>query len=278
MRLVSYRSADGTRLGIRKDGALWDAGPFPAASSDFQRMAEIVQAGGLQTGPKVEEPWFPALPLVADARVICMGLNYAEHAREGGGEPPEYPAFFFRVDTSMAPNGAVVPMPAISHKMDFEAEMLIVIGKGGRNIPDDRALEHVFGYGVFNDISLRDYQRKGAQWTPGKNFDLTGITGEEIVTPDELPPGATGLRIQSILNGQVMQDANTDMMIFPVARSIAIISEFMTLKPGDLIATGTPSGVGYARNPPVWMKEGDEIVVEVEGVGRISARIGGVNG
>jgi acylpyruvate hydrolase len=278
MRIVSYRTAQGTQLGIRKDGALWEAGSFPASSAEFGRLAQVVAAGALTPGARVDEPWQPAVPLVPDARVICLGLNYAEHAKEGGREIPDYPGFFFRADTSMAPNGATVPMPACSSKMDYEAELLIVVGKGGRNIPEDKALEHVFGYGLFNDISLRDYQRKGAQWTPGKNFDLTGVTGEEIVTPDELPPGAHGLGIRSILNGHVMQNANTDIMIFPVARSIAIISEFMTLKPGDLIATGTPSGVGYARTPPVWMKEGDEIVVEMDLIGRISARIGGVHG
>lgn len=278
MRVVSYRTTGTTRLGIRKDGALWEAGAFPTDSEGFGRLAAEVAAGRLSPGARVEGGWQPALPLVADARIICLGLNYAEHAREGGREPPDYPAFFFRVDTSMIPNGGTVPMPACSHKMDYEAELLVVIGKGGRNIREEDALDHVFGYGLFNDISLRDFQRKGAQWTPGKNFDQTGVTGEEIVTPDELPPGATGLGIRAILNGQVMQDANTDIMIFPVARAIAIASEFMTLKPGDLIATGTPSGVGHARTPPVWMKEGDEIVVEVDRIGRISARIGGVHG
>jgi 2-keto-4-pentenoate hydratase/2-oxohepta-3-ene-1,7-dioic acid hydratase in catechol pathway len=127
---------------------------------------------------------------------------------------------------------------------------------------------------VFNDISVRDFQQKGAQWTPGKNFDGTGIVGPEIVTPDELPPGATGLSVRAILNGAVMQDASTDIMIFPVARAIALVSEFMTLRPGDVIATGTPSGVGYARTPPVWMKPGDEIVVEIDHVGQATARIG----
>jgi 2-keto-4-pentenoate hydratase/2-oxohepta-3-ene-1,7-dioic acid hydratase in catechol pathway len=278
MRVVTYRTSGPIRLGIREDGALWEAGDFPADSVGFGELAGRAAAGELTRGARVEGPWQPALPLVADARILCLGLNYAEHAREGGREPPEYPAFFFRVDTSMIENGGTVPMPACSHRMDYEAELLVVIGKGGRNIREEDALAHVFGYGVFNDITLRDFQRKGAQWTPGKNFDRTGVTGEEIVTADELPPGAKGLGIRAILNGQVMQDANTDIMIFPVARAIAIASEFMTLKPGDLIATGTPSGVGHARTPPVWMKEGDEIVVEVDRVGRISAVIGGTHG
>lgn len=273
MRLISYDDSGSTRLGVRDGDDRWDVGLFPTHSSEFGRLAEQVAAGDLKKGQKVDA-WRPALPLVADARIICLGLNYAEHAREGGRDLPDYPAFFYRVDTSLVPNGETVPIPEASSKMDYEAELLVVVGRGGRSIPEESALDHVFGYGLFNDISLRDYQRKGAQWTPGKNFDATGVTGEEIVTPDELPEGAKGLGIRSILNGQVMQNANTDMMIFPVARAIAIISEFMTLKPGDLIATGTPSGVGYARTPPVWLKEGDEIAVEVDQVGRVSSRIG----
>lgn len=278
MRIVSYRSDGDVRLGIRHGSDLHDAGAFPKSSAEFGRLAEAVAGGQLRPGAAVAPDWRPALPLVADARIICIGLNYAEHAREGGREPPAYPAFFFRIDSSLAPNRSVVPHPQISEQLDWEAELLVVIGKGGRMIPEDRALEHVFGYGLFNDISVRDFQRKGGQWTPGKNFDATGITGEELVTPDELPPGATGLGIRAILNGQVMQSANTDMMIFPVARAIALLSEFMTLRPGDLIATGTPSGVGHARTPQVWMRPGDEIVVEVDGVGSLSATIGAPHG
>lgn len=274
MRLLAYRQKDGPRLALKTQGQLQDVGPFPASSAEFAQLADEVAAGRITSGAVVAGPVEPAMPVVSDARIICIGLNYAEHAREGGREPPSYPAFFFRVDTSLAACGASVETCGHSDKLDYEAELLVVIGRGGRNIPEDRALEHVFGYGVFNDISVRDYQQKGGQWTPGKNFDGTGIVGAEIVTADELPPGAKGLAVRAILNGQVMQDASTDIMIFPVARAIALISEFMTLRPGDVIATGTPSGVGYARTPPVWMKPGDEIVVEVEQVGRVSARIG----
>jgi 2-keto-4-pentenoate hydratase/2-oxohepta-3-ene-1,7-dioic acid hydratase in catechol pathway len=273
MRLGAYRHTGVTRLGIRENGVLHDAGPFPATAQAFARLATDVAAGTLAAGAVVDGPVEPGLPVVADARIICIGLNYAEHAREGGREPPQYPAFFFRVDTSLAPSGAAVGTQGISDKLDYEAELLVVIGRGGRKIPEETALDHVFGYGVFNDISVRDYQQKGGQWTPGKNFDGTGIVGEDIVTPDEVPPGAVGLGVRAILNGQTMQDANTDIMIFPVARAISLISDFMTLRPGDVIATGTPSGVGYARTPPVWMTSGDEIVVEVDHVGRASARI-----
>ena len=274
MRLAAYRENGQIRVAVVENERLRDIGPFPRDSAEFGQLAADVAAGSLRPGAEVEGRPEPAIPAAPDARIICIGLNYAAHAREGGSEPPDYPAFFFRVDTSLAANGARVPVPDVSDKLDYEAELLVVIGKGGRMIPESSALDHVFGYGVFNDISLRDFQRKGGQWTPGKNFDGTGIVGDQIVTPDEVPPGAVGLGVRSILNGQTMQDANTDIMIFSVARSIALISEFMTLRPGDLIATGTPSGVGYARTPPVWMKTGDEIVVEVERVGRVSAVIG----
>lgn len=273
MRFVAYDRQGMSRLGVRENGALLDVGQFPQTSDDFARLAERVADGSLEIGNAVQGEMAPALPVVADARIICIGLNYAEHAREGGREPPSYPGIFLRVDTSLAPNGAAVSAFGISDKLDYEAELLVVMGRGGRSIPEESALDHVFGYGVFNDISVRDFQQMGAQWTPGKNFDGTGIVGDEIVTPDEVPPGATGLGVCSILNGRTMQDANTDIMIFPVARAISLISQFMTLRPGDLIATGTPSGVGYARTPPVWMKSGDEIVVEVDRVGRVSARI-----
>ncbi|WP_299656657.1 fumarylacetoacetate hydrolase family protein [uncultured Jannaschia sp.] len=274
MRLTVFAEGGEARLGILKDGRLHDGGYFPRTSEEFGSLAEKVAAGAIEVSDRVVGTPAPALPVVPGARVICIGLNYAEHAREGGSEPPDYPALFYRVDTSLAPNRARVPVPEVSDKLDFEAELLVVIGRGGRSISESNALDHVFGYGVFNDISLRDYQRKGGQWTPGKNFDGTGIVGDEIVTPDEVPAGASGLRVRSILNGRTMQDANTDNLIFPVARSIALISEFMTLRPGDLIAMGTPSGVGYARTPPVWMKPGDEIVVEIDRIGRNSATIG----
>ncbi len=273
MRLVAYQDQNTSRLGVRENGSIRDAGDFPRTSEEFSGLVEKLERGALEPGRVVEGDVVPALPVVADARIICLGLNYAEHAREGGREPPDYPAFFFRVDSSLAPNGASVSTHGISEKIDYEAELLVVVGRGGRMIPEKRALDHVFGYGVFNDISVRDFQQKGGQWTPGKNFDGSGIVGEEIVTPDELPAGAAGLGIRSILNGETMQDANTDIMIFPVARAISLVSEFMTLRPGDLIATGTPSGVGHARKPPVWMKSGDEIVVEVDRVGRVVAKI-----
>jgi 2-keto-4-pentenoate hydratase/2-oxohepta-3-ene-1,7-dioic acid hydratase in catechol pathway len=209
----------------------------------------------------------PALPFPVPGKLVCVGLNYLEHAKEGGHPPPTYPSFFLRVPSSLVGAGAPVVRPKCSEQLDYEAELTIVIGKRGRHIPEAKALDHVWGYTLFNDVSVRDYQRKTTQWTAGKNFDGTGPLGPMVVSADELPAGASGLRIQSRLNGRVMQDSNTSDMIFPVARTVAILSEIMTLEPGDLIATGTPSGVAHARKPPTWMKAGDTIEIEVERIG-----------
>ncbi len=209
----------------------------------------------------------PALPIDPPGKLICVGLNYALHAKEGGHEIPTYPSFFLRVPTSLVAAGAPVIRPKVSAQLDYECELTIVIGERGRHIPEAKALDHVFGYTLFNDVSVRDFQRKTSQWTPGKNFDGTGPIGPWIVTADELPPGASGLRIMTRVNGETMQDSNTSDMIFSTARIVALLSEFMTLEPGDIIATGTPSGVAHARKPPTWMRAGDKVEVEVEKIG-----------
>jgi 2-keto-4-pentenoate hydratase/2-oxohepta-3-ene-1,7-dioic acid hydratase in catechol pathway len=208
-----------------------------------------------------------AMPIERPSKFICVGLNYALHAKEGGHDIPTYPSFFLRVPTSLIPDGANVVRPKASDTLDYECELAFIIGKGGRHIPEAQALDHVFGYTLFNDVSVRAFQRKTSQWTPGKNFDATGPFGPVVVTADELPPGGSGLRITTRVNGKTMQDSNTEDMIFSVANTIATLSEFMTLEPGDVVATGTPSGVAHARKPPAWMKPGDVVEVEVEKVG-----------
>ncbi|WP_417586881.1 fumarylacetoacetate hydrolase family protein [Pararhodobacter oceanensis] len=232
---------------VAKGGAL----PEPAADAASVAVADVT----------------PSLPIARPGKIVCLGLNYAEHAREGGYDVPEYPAMFLRAATSMVPAGAPMVLPEASETFDYETELMIIIGKGGRHISEADALDHVFGYTTFNDGSIRDYQRKTHQWTAGKNFDGTGALGPIVVTPDELPAGASGLAIRTRLNGRIMQDSNTSDMIFPAARTIAIVSEIMTLEPGDMIAFGTPPGVGHARRPQVWMKDGDVIEVEIEGIG-----------
>lgn len=217
-------------------------------------------------------------PPIGDAsKFVCLGLNYASHAREGGHEPPDYPSLFLRAPSSLIGPGDPIIVPSCSECLDYEAELVIVIGKRCRHVPEASALDTVFGYTAFNDGSIRDYQRRTAQWTAGKNFDGTGPLGPWIVPADLVPPGARGLGIRTRLNGQIMQESNTDHMIFPVARTIAILSEIMTLEPGDLIATGTPEGVGHARRPPVWMRPGDEVTVEIDKIGALTNPIAAEN-
>jgi 2-keto-4-pentenoate hydratase/2-oxohepta-3-ene-1,7-dioic acid hydratase in catechol pathway len=203
-------------------------------------------------------------------KVICLGVNYIDHAKEGGNQIGDYPAVFLRCSTSLLAHRAPLKVPSISDKLDFEAELAVVIGRAVRHVSEQEALNSVFGYACFNDATLRDYQRKTSQWTVGKNFDATGAFGPCLVTSDELPAGCVGLHIESRLNGQVMQSANTADMAFGVARTVSLLSEFMTLEPGDVVVMGTPGGVGYARTPPVWMKAGDTIEVEIEGIGVLS--------
>ena len=206
-------------------------------------------------------------PVPRPGKVICIGLNYRAHAAEGGNAIPDYPSLFLRGATSlMGPSEGMI-LPDCSDKLDFEAELAVVIGKTATNVREN-PLDHVAGYCCFNDGTIRDYQRKTTQWTAGKNFDRTGAFSGDLVTPDELPRGASGLRIVSRLNGAVMQDGNTADLIFDVATLITTLSEAMTLEPGDVIATGTPAGVGYARTPPVFMREGDQIEVEIDRIGK----------
>lgn len=212
-------------------------------------------------------------PLVKAPKIICLGLNYAGHAKEGGFAIPEYPTLFGRFNSSLVGHGQPVVRPKVSDKFDFEGELVFVVGKGGRHISRDKALEHVAGYSIFNDVSVRDYQLRTPQWTIGKNFDGTGAFGPWLVTPDELPLGASGLRLETRLNGVVMQQAVTDDLIFDVAEVIAVLSEALTLEAGDVVLMGTPAGIGHARTPPVYMKAGDVCEVEIEGLGILSNKV-----
>ena len=215
-----------------------------------------------------------ALPIASPGVIICLGLNYVEHIKEGGYDIPDYPALFMRGKNSIMAAGAPLVRPTVSEKLDYEAELMVIIGKGGRHIKEEDALSHVFGYTVFNDGSVRDYQRKTHQWTPGKNFDNTGAIGPFVVTPDELPEGATGLKIESRVGDEILQSSNTSNMIWGVARSIAIISEYTTLEPGDHIALGTPPGVGHAKKPnPRWLVPGETVDIEIEGIGICSSPV-----
>ena len=280
MRLIAFehegRPALGARLGDEVV-ALADAVPgLPADILPAFAALNLPEGAGalakrLEGAPRRPMAGLRLLPPIPrPGKVICIGLNYALHAKEGGNAIPDYPAVFMRGPTSLAAHGQPLVRPKVSDKFDFEAELVIVIGKTARHLTEADALSCVAGYTIMNEGSVRDYQRKGAQWTMGKNFESTGGIGPEIVTPDEIPQGPNALRITSRLNGETMQDSNTSDMIFSVPRILAILSEAMTLEPGDVIATGTPSGVGYARKPPVFMKPGDTMEIEIEGLGVLS--------
>ena len=203
-------------------------------------------------------------------KYLCCGLNYAEHAKEGGREPPEHPSLFVRHAQSLVGHREPVVKPWISDEFDYEGELAAVIGKPGRHVALEDALDHVAFYSVLMDGSVRDFQMLGTQWTLGKNFDRSGSFGPDLVTPNELPPGAAGLRLVTRVNGKVVQNDTTDTMLFNVAELIHRWSKAMTLQPGDVISTGTPSGVGYARTPPLFLKAGDVCEVEIEGIGLLS--------
>jgi 2-keto-4-pentenoate hydratase/2-oxohepta-3-ene-1,7-dioic acid hydratase in catechol pathway len=196
-------------------------------------------------------------------------VNYHDHAAEGGNKVADYPTIFLRGPSSLLGHLGEIPVSKVSDKLDFEAELALVIGKTAKDVTEERALDHVFGYACFNDATFRDYQRKTTQWTIGKNFDATGGFGPWIVSADALPAGAIGLHIESRLNGRVMQSASTQDMVFGVAETISLMSQCMTLESGDVILMGTPAGVGYARTPPVWMKPGDVIEIEIENIGTL---------
>jgi 2-keto-4-pentenoate hydratase/2-oxohepta-3-ene-1,7-dioic acid hydratase in catechol pathway len=212
-------------------------------------------------------------PICNPSKCIAVGLNFVDHAAESNFKPPVYPVLFNRFPSSWVGHDRPIVRPRISTHFDYEGELLVVIGKAGRYIEQAKALEHVAGYSVFNDGSVRDYQTKSAQWMMGKNFDKSGSFGPEFVTADELPAGAKGLKLQTRLNGRVMQNANTNDMIFDVAQLVSIISVAFELVPGDIIVAGTPAGVGAARKPQVFMQAGDVCEVEIEGIGLLRNRV-----
>ena len=276
MRLASIRTDRGLRLHVRGTAGYVDL----ADAAGDERLATLAgmlaardaglaaarRASALEGVAVARDRFGPATP---DApRVLCLGVNYADHAAEGGREVPTWPESFVRGTGSLLGPYDDLVAPALSQRLDYEAEVAVVIGRGGRYIREEDAYDAILGYAAMNDGSAREWQRRATQWTPGKNFEGTMPIGPEVVTVDEVD--ITDVAIRSVLNGEVMQDARTSMMIVSVARAVEFFSGFTTLRPGDVIATGTPGGVGFARTPPVWLTPGDVIEVEVEGVGTIA--------
>jgi len=284
MRLVTFQGQSGPAIGVRLGDKVIDLSKAaPDLPIDMIGLLEggesslakaKAAANNAADDAKVDMSSVKLLvPIARPGKIVCIGRNYAAHAAEGGAETPTYPEVFYRGSTTLIAQGEPIIRPKCSDKLDFEAELVVVIGKLAKHVAEADAAAYIAGYSLFNEGTLRDYQRKSSQWTVGKNFDNTGPFGPEIVTSDEVPEGAKGLRIQSRLNGQIMQDANTDDLVFTIHNLIYRLTECMTLEPGDIIVSGTPAGVGYARTPPVFMKPGDIIEIEVDGIGVLTNTI-----
>jgi len=272
MRFVSFERDGKALLGVREGEQVRILGD-ETIESLLARGVDLVDyasdvAGGETVAPRTLK-FLP--PLQRPPKIICVGLNFADHTSESKYEQPDYPTLFFRVHTSLIAHEQPMIRPSVadSEGLDFEGEIAVVLGKGGRHIAKENALSHVAGYSVFNDGSVREYQFKTPQWTVGKNFDGTGAFGPDLVTSDELPPGVKGLRLETRLNGELVQSASTNDMVFDVATLISVISEAISLEPGDVIVSGTPSGIGWARSPKVFMRAGDVCEVTVEKIGTL---------
>jgi 2-keto-4-pentenoate hydratase/2-oxohepta-3-ene-1,7-dioic acid hydratase in catechol pathway len=240
---------------------------LPGGAGAFRKIASFLEQ-------RPAEATFPlgsvklCAPIPKPPKILCMGLNYRDHALEAGLEIPKYPVIFAKYDNTVIGTGDHIVLPKNSRKPDYEAELAFVIGKGGRHIEASKWREHVFGYMNANDVSARDYQMSVSQWTMGKNFDSFAPMGPWLVSADEIED-PHNLNISLTLNGERMQHSNTRELIFKIPETVAFLSSVMTLEPGDVVLTGTPSGVGFSRKPPVWLTPGAEVVVHVEGLGEL---------
>lgn len=277
MRFVTFQ-----REGYAEAGILVDNQVVGIRGAGFEDVISAIR-GGADTPDRITQwidnhPWGEDVdlgaaklrsPVARPPKIICIGLNYRDHAEESKLPIPEVPTVFAKFPTAVIGHRDPIILPKASQKPDYEAEFAVVIGKGGRYIPQERWREHVFGYTILNDVSARDFQMATTQWTMGKTFDTFAPIGPWIVTADEIED-PHNLRISLRLNGKVMQDSNTSNLIFKLPRLIEFLSSVFTLEPGDIIATGTPAGVGFARTPPVWLKPGDDVAVSIEGIGELS--------
>ncbi len=278
MRIVGFETEGGLRLGVVDGDAVidlqavdsrvpTDLGDWLRANDgDLAPLQDLARRAPASARRPLAQLRF-GLPVPRPGKILCLGLNYLEHAKECGHARPQFPSVFLRCLTSLVPHQSAMLRPSASETLDYEAELLVVIGRRAKHVTAADALDCVAGYACFNDGSIREFQRRTSQWDMGKNFDRTGGFGPWMVSADELPAGAKGLRIESRLNGKVLQSDNTANMMFPVAETIADLTQGITLEPGDLVATGTPSGVGHVRKPPLWMRPGDVCEIEIEGIG-----------
>ena len=281
MKIVGFEANNGLRLGVVEGDAVVDVQAVDASvpddlgeflrrsNGDLKPLADLAKKAPASARHPLAGMKF-GLPVARPGKIICLGLNYLDHVQEGPQRDniPKFPTIFFRVLTSMVPHLQPIVRPKVSHELDYEAEMMAIVGKRAKHLTLANAVDCLAGYSCGNEGSVREFQRHTTQWTMGKNFDRTGGFGPWMVSADELPRGAKGLKIMSRLNGKTMQSDNTSNMMFPLAETLTYLTQGMTLEPGDIIFTGTPSGVGFARKPEaVWMKAGDTIEIEIEGIG-----------
>jgi 2-keto-4-pentenoate hydratase/2-oxohepta-3-ene-1,7-dioic acid hydratase in catechol pathway len=280
MKIVGFASDTGPRLGVVEGDQIIDLQAVDPAlpgdlgavlrreRGDLKPLADLARRAPPSARRALASLTY-ALPVALPGKIICLGLNYLEHVREGryADNLPKFPTLFMRGLNSVVPHLHPLLRPRASETFDYEAELVAVIGRRAKHMTLDNALTCVAGFTCANEGSIREFQRHTTQWHMGKNFDATGSLGPWMVTADVLPAGAKGLKIESRLNGQVMQSDNTANMMFPLAETIVYATQGITLEPGDLLLTGTPSGVGHARKPPVWMKAGDVLEIEIEGIG-----------
>jgi 2-keto-4-pentenoate hydratase/2-oxohepta-3-ene-1,7-dioic acid hydratase in catechol pathway len=284
MKIVGFEANGGARLGVVEGDIVIDLQSVDAnvpadlgevlrrSNGDLKSLDDLAKKAPASARRPLAGLKY-ALPVTRPGKIVCLGLNYLDHVKEGPQKDniPKFQSIFFRMLTSMVPHLQPIIRPRVSIQLDYEAEMVVIVGKRAKHLTLANAYDCIAGYSCANEGSVREYQRHTTQWGMGKNFDRTGGFGPWMVTVDEVPPGGKGLKIMSRLNGNTMQSANTDSLMFPVAESLVYLTEGMTLEPGDIILTGTPSGVGHARKPePVWMKAGDTCEVEVEGIGILS--------
>jgi acylpyruvate hydrolase len=278
MKIVAFKAQDGVHLGVVEGDQVIDlqaADPkaptdlgqwLRQSNGDLSPIADLAKRAPASARRPLNGITY-APPVGSPGKIVCLGLNYLEHVKEGFRDVPKFPTIFMRCNTSLVAHEQPMLRPHMTDSLDYEAELVLIIGKRAKHLTMTNAFSCIAGWSCFNDGSVREFQRRTSQWDMGKNFDATGGFGPWMITADEVPAGGKGLKIESRLNGKVMQSDNTSNMMFPVAETLVDISQGMTLEPGDIVVTGTPSGVGFARKPPVWMNDGDICEVEIEGVG-----------
>lgn len=280
MKIVGFEGDAGSRLGIVEGDQVIDLQAVDASlprdlgallahtNGEWSGLRNLVDRAPASARRPLQGLRY-ALPVAQPGKIVCLGLNYLEHVKEGSQRDnvPQHPTIFMRSLTSLVPHESAILRARASEKLDYEAELAVIIGQRAKHLTVETAPTCIAGFTCFNDASMREFQRHSTQWDMGKNFDRTGGFGPWMVTADELPVAGKGLKIELRLNGQVMQSDNTNNMMFPVAETLAYVTQGMTLEPGDVLVTGTPSGVGFARNPRVWMRHGDVCEVEIEGIG-----------